>query len=271
MAGSDPSQGLWGVGLVLGAPDGAAAPFDVLAAAVRAADVAAAAGCTSLWVAEATAEPPARVPYEAYSLLGALAARSHTVRLGSVADPAQRRAPSMLAKIVTGVDVLSGGRAVLALDGDADRDGDAARLAEALAVARAVLEDDHPTVEGRIYHVDDAVNRPAPVQPGGVPLAVFLRGDGPAVSPLLDVCARAADAVLVSGGPAAVAEAAGRLADGVPDRHRRGARPQVLGRLPGRPGVVAALAGIRAQGADGCLVELPAPWDADGLAAELVW
>ena len=45
----------------------------------------------------------------------------------------------MLAKIVTAVDVLARGRAVLSLDGDTARDGDADRLEEALEVTRAVL------------------------------------------------------------------------------------------------------------------------------------
>ena len=176
----------------------------------------------------------------------------------------------MLAKIVTGVDVLSGGRAVLGLDGDAHGTGDADRLAEALEVARAVLEDDHPTFDGRIYHVDDAVNRPAPVQVGGVPLVVFVQGAGPGWTGLLEVCGRAADAVVVHGGADGVRDALAVLDEATPARHRDGAAA-VLGRLPAGPEVTVALAAIRSAGADGCLVEVPAPWDVGRVAADLAW
>jgi alkanesulfonate monooxygenase SsuD/methylene tetrahydromethanopterin reductase-like flavin-dependent oxidoreductase (luciferase family) len=231
-----------------------------------------AAGCTSVWVGETVAPPPARVAYEAYSLLGALAERTEGLHLGVTADGGQRRTPSILAKIVTTVDVLSRGRAVLSLDGDADRDGDDARLAEALEVARAVLEDEHPTVDGRIYHVVDAVNRPVPVQAGGVPLVVFVHGRGPGRARLLEVCARSADAVVVDGGPDGVRDARAVVAGSGTARRRPGGRPLVVARVDAGPGVAGALTAVRSAGADGCLVELPAPWDAAGLVAgDLAW
>jgi len=263
---------LAGVGLLLAAPADRDPAVDVLAGALRAVEVAAASGCSSVWVGETSAQPPYRVAYEAYSLLGALAARTDAIHLGVSADRAQRRAPSMLAKIVTAVDVVSHGRAVLSLDGDAARDGDPDRLAEALEVARAVLEDDHPTFDGRIYHVDDAVNRPAPVQGGGVPLVVFVQGRGPGWAGLVEVCARAADVVVVDGGPDGVRDARAELGGAPPARHRAGARPMVLGRVPVGPEVGDALAAVRSAGADGCLVEVPVPWDVEGpVSADLTW
>ena len=126
-----------GVGVLLAAPTDGDLDGDVLAGALRAVDAAVAAGCSSVWVGETAAAPPGPVAYEAYSLLGALAARTAGIHLGVSADGEQRRAPSMLAKIVTAVDVVSHGRAVLSLDGDASRDGDPDRLTEALEVARA--------------------------------------------------------------------------------------------------------------------------------------
>jgi len=141
---------------------------------------------------------------------------------------------------------------------------DAERLSEALTVCRSVLVDEHPTFAGRIYSVDDAVNRPAPVQAGGVPLVVFLHGDGPGWAPLLDVAARLADAVVVDGGADAVAEV--RRTVGI--RADRGDRPdgsvEVLARIDsdgGEPGAADAVAGVQAAGADGCLVGIPYPWD----------
>ncbi len=78
-----------GVGVWLEAPD--ADPRDeVLAHASAAAGAADEAGLGSVWVSESGADttgPDApTVPYEAYSLLGALAVRSRRVHLGVVAD-----------------------------------------------------------------------------------------------------------------------------------------------------------------------------------------
>jgi alkanesulfonate monooxygenase SsuD/methylene tetrahydromethanopterin reductase-like flavin-dependent oxidoreductase (luciferase family) len=261
-----------GVGLLLAAPEGRDPALDLLPDAARVAEVGVAAGCTSVWVGATAAGPPARVAYEAYSLLGALAVRTEGLHLGVAADGGQRRAPSILAKIVTTVDVLSHGRAVLSLDGDAGRDGDDARLAEALEVARAVLEDEHPTVDGRIYHVVDAVNRPAPVQAGGVPLVVFVHGRGPGRAGLLEVCARAADAVVVDGGPDGVRDARAVVAGAGAAHRRAGGRPRVVAKVDAGPGVADALTAVRSAGADGCLVEVPAPWDAAGLVVgDLAW
>ena len=272
MATTDAARELVGVGLLLAAPPGRDPSIDILAGGVRTAEVAVGAGCTSLWVGEPAADPPARVAYEAFSLLGALAVRTDGILLGVAADGSQRRAPSILAKIVTGIDVLSHGRAVLSLDGDAAPDGDAVRLAEALEVARAVLEDEQPTVDGRIYHVDGAVNRPAPVQPGGVPLVVFVQGRGPGWSGLLDVCARAADAVVVHGGPEDVRAAAAALSGAGRARSRPGDRTLLLARVAAGPGTAASIDAVRSAGSDGCLVEVPAPWElADLTAAELSW
>lgn len=52
---------------------------------------------------------------EAYTLLGALATVTERVRLGAFVTPATFRAPSVLAKTVTTLDVISGGRAVLGI------------------------------------------------------------------------------------------------------------------------------------------------------------
>jgi alkanesulfonate monooxygenase SsuD/methylene tetrahydromethanopterin reductase-like flavin-dependent oxidoreductase (luciferase family) len=259
------AQRLAGLGLILAAPAPRDAGDDVLDASTSAAQAAEAAGFTSVWVTETSAQPPEAVPYEAFSLLGALGARTGHVHLGAVADAGQRRAPSILAKIVTGVDVISHGRAVLAVDGDRSDPDDADRLSEALDVVRAVLEDDHPTVSGRIYSVTDAVNRPAPVQADGVPLVVFLHGAGPGGS-VLDVCARSADAVVVTGGPDGVADVLVTLAGRDGRRDRPGDRVAVLGRVAAGEVSPAVLRDVRAAGADGCLVELAAPWSGERVA-----
>jgi alkanesulfonate monooxygenase SsuD/methylene tetrahydromethanopterin reductase-like flavin-dependent oxidoreductase (luciferase family) len=268
-----------GIGLWLQAPETGGCPVaGVLGRAVAAVDVAVGAGIGSVWVSES---PPAPhlggygalgshggVPYEAYSLLGALAVRTERVHLGVVADGAERRAPSILTKIVTGVDVISHGRGVLALDGDCTSDADAERLLEALTVCRSVLVDEHPTYAGRIYSIDNAVNRPAPVQPGGVPIVVFLHGEGPGRAAELEVVARLADAVVVDGGPDGVRDACHAVAARAYDREG-GVPVEVLGRTPvGPTGVDLAdrVGAMRSAGAAGCLVATPYPWDAGPVA-----
>jgi alkanesulfonate monooxygenase SsuD/methylene tetrahydromethanopterin reductase-like flavin-dependent oxidoreductase (luciferase family) len=259
------------MGLWLEPPEGASAPAtDVLERAAGAVAAAERAGIGSVWVSSSPRPVGPDTPYEAYSLLGALAVRSERVHLGAVADAAERRAPSILAKIVTGIDVLSHGRGVLALDGDGTSDHDGQRLTEALTVCRSVLEDEHPTFSGRIYSIQDAVNRPAPVQTGGVPVVVHLWGDGPGRDALLEVAARLADAVVVDGGADGVLDAC-RVVEARGGGRRPVGRCAVLGRIGAGSGTdepatatatatVAAVAGIRSAGAAGCLVGLPFPW-----------
>jgi len=245
-------------------------PDGILQHAAAAVEAAERVGIGTVWVSESPAPSGPATPYEAYSLLGALAVSSERARLGVVADRGERRPPSILGKIVTGVDVISHGRAVLGLDGDCNSAADAERLSEALIVCRAVLVDEHPTYAGRIYSIDDAVNRPAPVQIGGVPLVVFLHGHGPGREPLLDVAARLADAVVVDGGADDVAEACGAVDARADDGDRPQGAVEVIG-LIGTGGLPAgtpdAVAAVRAAGADGCIVGIPFPWDPTAVEA----
>jgi len=77
-------------------------------------------GFDSLWVMDhfyqisvngARTEPM----LEAYSLLAAIAARTERAQLGTMVTGVTYRNPAMLAKMVTTLDVISGGRAVLGL------------------------------------------------------------------------------------------------------------------------------------------------------------
>src|SRR4051812_47737388 len=56
---------------------------------------------------------PEQEMFEAYSLLSALAARTSKVRLGTLVTGVTYREPALLAKVVTALDVISGGRALL--------------------------------------------------------------------------------------------------------------------------------------------------------------
>ena len=59
--------------------------------------------------------PPDHEMFEAYTLLGALAARTTTVQLGTLVTGVTYRNPALLAKIVTTLDVISTGRALLGI------------------------------------------------------------------------------------------------------------------------------------------------------------
>jgi alkanesulfonate monooxygenase SsuD/methylene tetrahydromethanopterin reductase-like flavin-dependent oxidoreductase (luciferase family) len=93
--------------------------------------------------------------FEAYTLLGGLAARTKHARLGAMVTGVTYRNPALLAKEVTAVDVLSAGRAVLGIgaawfDGEheglgfdfpplSERFG---RLEEAIQICRAMFRED---------------------------------------------------------------------------------------------------------------------------------
>ena len=122
---------------------------------------------------------------EAYSTLGALAARTSSVRLGTLVTGVTYRNPAILAKTVTTLDVISGGRALLGIGAAWNEDEHRGygvdfppigermdRLDEALAICRAMFTEDRATFTGRHYHVDGALNVPRPISSGGPPILV---------------------------------------------------------------------------------------------------
>jgi len=180
--------------------------FDRLASLAGAAE---SAGFDSVWVADGPPPPERTRPggesvFEPYSLLGALAVRTRQVALAVLPDGPTARQPSIVAKVVTGVDVIAHGRAVLALGVGPPSDPDSlARLAEELQICRALLVEDAPTFTGAHHRIVDAPNRPRPVHPAGPALVVA--SDRPDA---LEPVARYADAVVVTGDAGAVRRAA---------------------------------------------------------------
>lgn len=77
-------------------------------------------GFDSVWVMDhlyqiAVMGPPTNAMLEGYTLLGALAARTSNVRLGTLVSGVTYRNPALLAKITTTLDIISSGRAVLGI------------------------------------------------------------------------------------------------------------------------------------------------------------
>lgn len=186
--------------------------FDQVAARAAAAE---GAGFRSLWVMDHLYQLPAlggadQPMLEAYTLLGALAARTETVTLGTMVTGVTYRNPALLAKIVTTLDVISKGRAVLGLGAawhDAEHLGYGFdfppvgermdRLEEALQICRAMFERDHVTFEGTHYRTDDARNLPRPIRAGGPEILVGGGGE----RRTLRLVAQHADACNLHGDP----------------------------------------------------------------------
>jgi F420-dependent oxidoreductase-like protein len=127
---------------------------------------------------------------EAYTLLGALAARTSRVRLATLVTGNTYRNPALLAKIVTTLDVISGGRAVLGIGAgwfEPEHTGYGFefpslrerldRLEEALEIIRAMFRGERPSVNGRYYRTSEAINAPAPLQRGGPPILIGGNGE----------------------------------------------------------------------------------------------
>src|SRR5437660_2900058 len=122
---------------------------------------------------------------ESYSLLSALAARTQSARLGTMVTGVTYRNPAHLAKIVTTLDVVSSGRAILGIGAawnqqehrgygwDFPPAGERlSRLEEALQICRAMFTQETPSFRGTYYRIEDAINSPRPVQQGGPPILV---------------------------------------------------------------------------------------------------
>ena len=127
---------------------------------------------------------------EAYTTLGAIAARTSHVRLGTMVTGVTYRNPALLAKQVTTLDTLSNGRAVLGI-GAAWHDVEHRaygyefppvgermdRLDEALQICRLMFTNERASFEGRHFRIESAVNLPRPIQPGGPQIIVGGAGE----------------------------------------------------------------------------------------------
>lgn len=186
--------------------------FEHVAGMATAAD---AGGFASLWVMDHFYQLPGLggaddKMLEGYTLLGALAARTERVTLGTLVTGVTYRNPALLAKEVTTLDVISSGRAVLGIGAawyDVEHEGLGVdfppvpermdRLEEAVQICRLMFTEERPTFEGRYYRIKEARNIPRPIQAGGPP--IMIGGSGPKRT--LRAVAKYADISNVFGGP----------------------------------------------------------------------
>lgn len=110
---------------------------------------------------------------EAYTALGALAAATEDVLLGTLVTGNTYRNPTLLAKIITTLDVVSQGRAVLGIGtGWFELEHDQlgfefgtftdrfAKLDEALQILLPMISGERVSFDGRFYHTDQAIAVP---------------------------------------------------------------------------------------------------------------
>jgi len=186
--------------------------------AVReAAIVAEEAGFESIWVDDhlVADEGPWEDPkLEGWTVLAALAPVTRRATLGLLVGANTLRNPGLVAKLVTTLDHLSEGRAVLGLGaGWLEREHSAfgfefgssmgdrlERLEESVALIRRLLDGELVTQRGRFYAFDGASIRPLPVQ---AHLPILIGGSGRTKT--LRTVARHADIWNAFGSPASIA------------------------------------------------------------------
>ncbi len=233
-------------------------------------------GFHSLWLMDHFFQIPGvgdhRQPMlEAYTALGFLAARTERLGLGTLVTGVTYRYPGLLAKTVTTLDVLSGGRAWLGVGAawnQHEHEGLGVpfppvgerfeQLEDALRIALQMWSEDEGPFEGSRFHLSETVNRPQALQrprPG-----ILIGGSGERVT--LKLVARYADACNLFGDATTVRHKLGVLREHCEREGRDydAIWKTVYYRLdPGRDGVrvpqmldeLGALAGAGAQAAIG--------------------
>ena len=143
---------------------------------LRIAQAAEAAGFDSIWLGDHLLYRgdgrPERGPWEAWTMLAALAASTERVTLGPLVACTAFHPPGVIAKMAAAIDEISGGRFVLGLGAGWNREEFAAfglpydrrvsRFEEAFAIIRGMLAGEHVDARGRFHDADRVVLMPSP-------------------------------------------------------------------------------------------------------------
>ena len=120
--------------------------------------------------------------------LGAFAARTSRIKLGTAILLLPLRNPTVVAKAVSTIDVISGGRVLLGIGvgGEFPKEFEAtgvpvnergARANEAIRVIKQLWTESNTSFHGRWTNFDDVTMHPKPPQPGGPPVIVSGRSE----------------------------------------------------------------------------------------------
>ncbi len=125
-------------------------------------------------------------PWEAWSMLAALAAVTERVELGPLVAALPFHNPAVLAKKAATVDEISGGRLILGVGAGWNPvefkafglpyDRRISRFAEAFTIVRTLLTEGRSDFRGEFYTLDDCELLPRPTRPGGPPLLIGSSG-----------------------------------------------------------------------------------------------
>jgi F420-dependent oxidoreductase-like protein len=163
-------------------PGGPAALAPTLAEVARTADQGGLATLTMMdhWFQMEQLGGPPEPMLEGYTSLGFIAGQTSNLELGLLVTGVTYRHPGLLAKIATTLDVLSGGRAMLGIGAawyEREHRGLGVpfppvaerfeRLEETLQIARLMFSGEGGSFAGSHYRLEEAVNVPAPLRPGG--------------------------------------------------------------------------------------------------------
>jgi F420-dependent oxidoreductase-like protein len=150
-------------------------------------------GFESIWVFDhfhTVPVPTDEITFESFVTLTALATATERVRIGHVVICAGFRNPALTAKMISTLDVVSGGRMTLGIGAGWKEDEWRAygygfpgprdrldNLEDALEVITAMMGPGRATYKGVHARIQDAINVPKPVQKPRVPIMVG--GNGP--------------------------------------------------------------------------------------------
>jgi len=122
---------------------------------------------------------------DAWTMLSAVAARTSTIRLGTLVSPVTFRQPAVLAKAAATVDHVSGGRVELGMGAgwweEEHRTHGFAfppvherfeRLEEQLAIVHGLLTEERFSFQGKHYQLDSAPFWPKPIQEPRMPIVL---------------------------------------------------------------------------------------------------
>jgi probable F420-dependent oxidoreductase len=147
-------------------------------------------GFDSVWVGEHLLyrweDRPARGPWEAWTLLAAIAASTSRIELGPLVACTNFHNPALLAKQAVTIDELSGGRFILGLGAGWNEtefraygypfDHRIDRFEEAFTIIRTLLHEGAIDFDGRWYQARDCELLPRGPRPAGPPLMIGSRG-----------------------------------------------------------------------------------------------
>jgi len=147
------------------------------------------AGFDSVWVCDHVyGVPLPNLPiFEAWSLLAAVGALTRRVELGTLVTPPFFRNPAVLAKQVSTIDHVSGGRVIVGLGAFPPLGRRMVALEECARILRGLFSEERFSFEGQHFKVSDALCEPKPRRR----TPILVGGGGEKV--LMGIAARHAD------------------------------------------------------------------------------